>query len=587
MGEKKPVRFEQMQDIMADLYPELHANKKSYSLANGDRILSRTVTFQVTDDCNLACFPKDTKILMSDYTYKNIQDIRVGDTVIGFDEDKLPNKQRKINPTKVVHMFKRHDTLMKITTDKGDVVCTKNHPFLVRNKWVRAEDLKVGSMLCRLINFDAYEDTPITNIEYFDSNDLQTVYNFETESHTYIANNFFVHNCKYCYQINKGKRRMSFETAKKFIDMLLDCDESCTYINPTISPFIILEFIGGEPFLEVELIDKIMTYWKHRTIELRHPWATRYFISICSNGVLYKEPKVQEFLQKYKNKLSFSVTLDGNKELHDSCRIFPDGRGSYDLAVSAAKDWISRGNYMGSKITISPDNITHVYDAIKHMIDLGYNEINANCVYEKGWNEKHANELYKQMKKLSDYILDNDLEDDLFISLYEKDFFHPKEESDLDLWCGGDGMMLSCDPDGYLYPCIRFMESSLGDDVPPIRIGSVDTGIGSTKQECDRIHCVDCITRRTMSNDECFFCPIAEGCSWCAAYNFQDSGKLDSRATYYCIMHKARSLANAYYWNKYYKKKRINKTFKIYCPKEWALSIISNEEYCKLKEAEQ
>ena len=62
--------------------------------------------------------------------------------------------------------------------------------------------------------------------------------------------------CTYCYQINKGKRKMSLETAKKFVDFLLSTDESNHYINPTISPFIILEFIGGEPFLEIELIDK-------------------------------------------------------------------------------------------------------------------------------------------------------------------------------------------------------------------------------------------------------------------------------------------------------------------------------------------
>lgn len=444
MAKKKRNNFEQIQDTMAKLYPELHNSRDKNSLSNKDRFLSRTVTWQVTDDCNLKC--------------------------------------------------------------------------------------------------------------------------------------------SYCYQINKGKRVMSLETAKKFVDMLLACDESCDYINPTISPFIVLEFIGGEPMLEVDLIDEILTYWRKRTIELQHPWATRYYISICSNGTLYKEPNVQRFLQKYKDKLSFSVTLDGNKELHDACRVFPDGTGSYDLASAACKDWMRRGYYMGSKITIAPGNITHVFDAIKHMIDLGYQEINANCVYEKGWEPKHATELYKQMKRVSDYMIDNSLEDEVFISLYSESFFVPKKENDLDLWCGGDGMMLSCDPDGYLYPCIRFMESSLSDEVPPIRIGTVDTGIGHTQQECDHIHCMDCITRRTMSNDECFYCPIAEGCSWCAAYNYQDSGSLDSRATYYCIMHKARSLANAYYWNRLYRKQGLSKRFEVHCPDDWALEIIKQEELDSLKE---
>ena len=72
------------------------------------------------------------------------------------------------------------------------------------------------------------------------------------------------------------------------------------------------------------------------------------------------------FLRKWANRLSFSVTIDGNKELHDSCRVFPDGGPSYDIAVDAASDWMKRGNHMGSKITIAPGNISFLYDAIKH-----------------------------------------------------------------------------------------------------------------------------------------------------------------------------------------------------------------------------
>ena len=39
---------------------------------------------------------------------------------------------------------------------------------------------------------------------------------------------------------------------------------------------------------------------------------------------------------------------------------------------------------MGSKITIAPGNVMHLYEALTHMVELGYDDINANCVYEKG-----------------------------------------------------------------------------------------------------------------------------------------------------------------------------------------------------------
>jgi hypothetical protein len=49
---------------------------------------------------------------------------------------------------------------------------------------------------------------------------------------------------------------MPFEVAKKFIDMLLDNEESTKmYVDTYKKRAAILDFIGGEPFLEVELID--------------------------------------------------------------------------------------------------------------------------------------------------------------------------------------------------------------------------------------------------------------------------------------------------------------------------------------------
>ena len=388
--------------------------------------------------------------------------------------------------------------------------------------------------------------------------------------------------CTYCYQTHKGTRRMPFNIAKQFIDNLFD-NKYCNYIDMQMSG-IILEFIGGEPLLEFELIDKIIEYFKERAILLHHPWAQCYCVSICSNGTLYFNPGVKEFLLKHKNHMSFSITIDGNKDLHDSCRVFHDGSPSYDLAVSAAKDWMSLGFDMGSKITLSPYNIQYTYQAIIHMIELGYNEIFCNCVFEKGWEKEHAIILYTQMKKIADYILEYNLEYSHVITLFDEQNFKPLNPEENQNWCGGTGSMLSIDADGDLYPCIRYMHSSLGDSQKPLKIGTVNDGIGCL--ECDK-QCLDClnnITRRSQSTKECFDCPIATGCAWCSGYNYQVTGTPNKRVTYICIMHKARALANVYYWNKLYKKYNLNKNFKMYIPKELALEIISEQEYKMLEE---
>lgn len=416
-----------------------------------------------------------------------------------------------------------------------------------------------------------------TNVDGGGKNSLR----FLTRSVTFQVTDNCNLACSYCYQINKGKRKMSFEVAKKYVDLLLSGDKGFKEygITPELSKGIITEFIGGEPFLEVELIDDICDYMYTRMILTDHPWLKWWRISICSNGVLYRDPRVQAFLAKWRNRLSFSVTIDGNKELHDSCRVFPDGSPSYDLAFDAASDWMAKGFYMGSKITIAPGNVDYLLDAIKHMVDSGYEEINANCVYEEGWNNELANKFYHKLIEVSDYFIDNDLVDSHYLSLFVEDFFHPKKVDDLQCWCGGTGMMLACDPDGKLFPCLRYMESSVGTDVPAYTIGDVDAGIGSRCYECERIDCMNAVDRRSQSNDECFYCPIAEGCSYCSAYNYQTFGTPDSRATFICCMHKARALANAYFWSRWNIKTNNPKITKLWVPKEWALEIITEDEW--------
>ena len=390
--------------------------------------------------------------------------------------------------------------------------------------------------------------------------------------------------CSYCYQIHKGKRVMPFEVAKDFIDNLF-AGKYNSYVSEEKKPFLILDFIGGEPFLQPKLIERICDYFVETALENGSDWAERFMISVSSNGVHWFEPDVQHFINKYRDKLSISVSIDGNKELHDACRVFPDGRPSYDLAVAAAEDWMKRGGKMGSKITIAPGNIDFMNDAIIHMIGLGYKEINANTVYEKGWTIDHAKIFYKNLIDIADYFIKNDYEEDIYLSLFEENLGQPKPETDNETWCGGVGnAMLAIDPEGNLYPCLRYMESSLGGMQPPLIIGDVWTGIGVTPEHAQWIKCLDCITRRTESTDECFYCPIAQGCAECSAYNYQMNGTPDSRCTFICDMHKARTLANSYFWNKTYRKHGLSDRVKVHCPDEWALEIISEDELNMLKD---
>lgn len=393
-------------------------------------------------------------------------------------------------------------------------------------------------------------------------------------------------NCSYCYQINKSPNRMSFDTAKKFIDMLIEDsykEDSYVYVKDTGS--VIFEFIGGEPLLEIDLISKIVEYTTFKLAKEKHVWAKTFMISMISNGVNYFDDNVQVFIKKYNSKLSFSMSLDGCKELHDSCRVFYDGRGSYDMVEKACKHYMDNYNpKLGTKMTFAPENIGWTYQAFKNLIDIGYKVIFANPIYEGGWRKEDPLIFYNQLKDISDYILDNDLEEDIEITLFDDDLFDKKPSIDNQNYCGSVGYMLALDYEGCIYPCLRFMKSSLGKNIKAYKIGDIHNGIGRSVKCDENINLLNSLTRRSQSTDKCFDCPIGSGCGWCTAYNYQEFGTPNKRATYICDMHKSRSMANVYYWNKYYKKNNIDETFNMNIPKEWALEIISEDEYNNLLE---
>ena len=391
--------------------------------------------------------------------------------------------------------------------------------------------------------------------------------------------------CTYCYQHHKTSNKMTWEVAKTTIDKILDLPED-RYAS------IILDFIGGEPLLEIELIDQIVEYTLNELIRKNSKWLSAFRISICSNGQLYFSQKVQNFMKKFHNFLSFSISIDGNQENHDKCRIDKNGNGTYYNAIKAVNHYRENyGELFETKMTSSPDNIKDLYKAIENLINNNFSQIFSNCIFEKGWDYSHATILYNELKKLADYLIDNNLYDKIYIRYFDEELYHPMDNNNNKNWCGGvitkDTVNFSVDYKGDIYSCVRYMESSLNKRQEPLIIGNIFKGYNKTKEQQKNIQLLSNITRRSQSTDKCFNCPIAEGCAWCSGYNYEEFGTPNKRATYICPMHQATSLANVYLLNKIYKKLNIDKQFKMYIPKDWALNIIDEEEYNMLLELSQ
>lgn len=110
-----------------------------------------------------------------------------------------------------------------------------------------------------------------------------------------------------------------------------------------------------------------------------------------------------------------------------------------------------------------------------------------------------------------------------------------------------------------------------------------DVEVGTAADENVAVYTAGCFDPDKVTVAECFACPIASGCSWCSAYNYQCTGTPDKRVTYICPMHKARVLANAYYWNNLYRKRGDTARYRLDIPDAWALEIIPYAELSMLK----
>lgn len=393
--------------------------------------------------------------------------------------------------------------------------------------------------------------------------------------------------CTYCYQHNKFACAMTPEIAKRCIDFLYEQDAANSdYINDTEAFAVILEFIGGEPFLEIDLINQIMDYFLSEAIRRKHRWAIHYMINITTNGLHWDDPKVKQFVQLYQGRLSISVTIDGDKEAHDACRIDKNGNGTYDRAIQMFRDV---GNKFGSrktKYTIAPGNIKILSKSIKHMIvNDGCNAVNCNCVYEKGWTTQHAMELYYQLKDLSDFIQKQD--EDIYVTILDWEAGDHMYDSETQNWCGGDFRMMSFDTDGSILPCMRYSSVSVGGNQPAYTLGNVYDGIGHTPEEQYRLDEVTRITRQSQSDQKCLDCPINRGCGWCSGYNYEMTGSPNKRVTYICEMHQARVMAQCYHHNKLHLLHDDHAPKAMNIPRDWAINIIGEEEYEMLRQLEK
>jgi len=314
--------------------------------------------------------------------------------------------------------------------------------------------------------------------------------------------------CDYCFakqgKYDKANEIMSFDTAKKSIDILID-----SVINNK-GNILSIAFFGGEPLLEFNLIKEIVEYVTNNTPA---NVITRYLIT--TNGMLLDQEKV-DFIRN--NNFLVTVSIDGDKSQHDAYRKDFSGRGSYDKVAKIISNYQTGLKLLTGRITITDKNV-NIYEAVQHIRSLGIQNITYALDYAI------SDEVFNQF-----IISLEDLMDNYLVSIKNKDYYNITNITSVVVslafnlrtiaHCNAGVSYLSVSADGKFYRCPRFtghQDFCLGS-LETLDYKQIETSIANFREELK-----DNTGNRTLHCNNCNFIYLCGGICYHHAFTVSKS----------------------------------------------------------------
>ena len=155
--------------------------------------------------------------------------------------------------------------------------------------------------------------------------------------------------CRYCYATAQDRHTMTWETARRAIDLAAAGK----------MPFI-LQFSGGEPLLALPLLRQMADYVHSKRIPAR--------MDLQTNGTLLTE-ETATFLRRAR--IGIGVSLDGRPAVHDALRCYPDGRGTAADVVAGTRQLAQCGIEIGLTTVVTADNVAELSGVVEMAYYLG------------------------------------------------------------------------------------------------------------------------------------------------------------------------------------------------------------------------
>jgi len=236
----------------------IHDNQAGITIYQKNRILIQDNNISSNNKTGVyvdnACFLEETKILLADGSYKNIEDIQVGDLVKSYDEDTGELRTGKVKKTFY------HEKTQGYLIINNLLKLTKNHPMYVNNNWASAGEIKLGDLL-----WDKDGNyIEVTSIQEID--ETVPTYNLEVSGyHNYFAENILTHNkCPRVFTHNGED--YEFDLLINVAQLGVDSDKVFSYpLKHMKEPMILIEYDPDEvnyiDHLELKITDKADKSW--------------------------------------------------------------------------------------------------------------------------------------------------------------------------------------------------------------------------------------------------------------------------------------------------------------------------------------
>lgn len=319
-------------------------------------------------------------------------------------------------------------------------------------------------------------------------------------------------NCRYCYGrhddghsagksplYGSSHTSMSREIACKAVDQFMAESGALKELN--------LTFFGGEPFLNLPLMEYIADYCKRK----QENSGKKMLFSVVTNGTLLDDDALQ-FIRRYR--VSVQISIDGTPLIQDANRPFQDGTGSYDSVIAGMRRLRALGrNHIPARATAATGNADSV-EVFRHLINAGFSSVHLEPDLGGnglGLSEADLDLLIKQEEAVAA----------LLVSLVQQGRYanyhglvrHVRDTRVVHdrryFYCGAGRGLICVSNEGEWYPCHRFV------GIKQYCLGTIDSGIDHDKRiPFNTLHvdkrpgCRDCWAR--------YFC--GGGC-WSHAHN--------------------------------------------------------------------